>query len=157
MASDYPFWYLQTFLYSLWSDRGSNPRFTVLESITLIRSGVEPTIYSTRVDHADQTGGRTHDLQYSSRSRWSDRGSNPRFTVLESITLIKPGVDPTIYSTRVDHANQTGGRPHDLQYSRRSRWSDRGSNPRFTVLEAIALIITSQRQFNNRYEKSALV
>ena len=33
MASNYPSWYLQTFLIVF--DRGSNPRFTVLEAITL--------------------------------------------------------------------------------------------------------------------------
>jgi hypothetical protein len=87
MVSDYPFWYLQTFFYSLWPDggrthdlqytrgdhadqTGGRPTiYSTLEAITLIRPGVDPTIYSTRGDHADQTGGRPHDLQYSRRSR----------------------------------------------------------------------------------------
>ena len=120
--------------------------------------GIEPTIYRTRDEHAnDYTTDGGQPTIYRTRDEHAndyttDGGSNPRSTALETSTLtITPpmggqthnlphsrrarlrlhhrwGVKPTIYSTRDEHAKD---------YT-----TDGGSNPRSTALETSTLTIT---------------
>jgi hypothetical protein len=82
----------------VWSDRGSNPRSTTLETRThdLPHSRLEPTIYHTR-------------------------DSNPRSTTLETRTYDLPHsrLEPTIYHTRDSNLRSTTleTRTYDLPHS----------------------------------------